>query len=264
MNSNAVETVYIPEKKRSTLCISSQVGCALKCKFCLTGQQGFSCNLDVSQIIGQLWTVSKMFFDGNKDIPSPITNVVFMGMGEPLLNLKNLVTALEIMFNKFSFGLSKNRVTVSTVGIVPAINKLSTLIDVSLAISLHAPNDIIRDYLVPTNKKYNISSILTSVKNYLINSTANRNKVTIEYVMLDSINDSLQNARELFFLLREIPVKINLIPWNKFKTSNFRSSSTDKIKIFSDFLKKKGIITTIRKNRGSDIYAACGQLFTKI
>lgn len=205
-----------------------------------------------------------MFFKGNKDIPFPITNVVFMGMGEPLLNFKNLVTSLEIMLNKLSFGLSKHRVTVSTVGIVPAINKLSTLVDVSLAISLHAPNDIIRNYLVPTNKKYNISSILKSVKKYLIYSTANRNKVTIEYVMLDSINDSLQHAKELFSILREIPVKINLIPWNKFKTSKFRSSSFDKIKKFSNFLRKKGIVTTIRKNRGFDIYAACGQLSSKI
>ncbi|QCI17105.1 23S rRNA (adenine(2503)-C(2))-methyltransferase RlmN [Buchnera aphidicola (Aphis helianthi)] len=254
LNNKKIETVYIPEKKRSTLCVSSQIGCALKCDFCATGKQGFYRNLTVSEIISQILQAKKRI-DNKK-----ITNIVFMGMGEPLLNLNNVVSALKIILNKNGFGLSKRRITVSTSGIVPAINKLSQKIDINLAISLHAPNNYIRNLIMPINKKYNIESLLTAVSRYLKHSNANRNGVTIEYVMLQNINDSNQNAEELACILKKVPSKINLIPWNSFKNSSFISSTPDKINIFANILRQKGFNTTIRKNRGEDINAACGQL----
>ena len=254
LNNQKIETVYIPEKKRSTLCISSQIGCSLKCDFCATGKQGFKRNLTVSEIISQILEAKKKLKNRK------ITNIVFMGMGEPLLNLNNVITTLKIILNKNGFGLSKRRITLSTSGIIPAIDKLSQKIDINLAISLHAPNNDIRNLIMPINKKYNIESLLKSVSRYLKYSNANRNGVTIEYVMLKNINDSLENAEELTYILKKIPSKINLIPWNSFENSSFISSTSNRINIFANILRKKGFNTTIRKNRGNDIQAACGQL----
>ena len=209
-----VETVYIPEDDRATLCVSSQVGCALECKFCSTAQQGFNRNLRVSEIIGQVWRAAKIVGAVKTTGVRPITNVVMMGMGEPLLNLTNVVPAMEIMLDDFGFGLSKRRVTLSTSGVVPALDKLGDMIDVALAISLHAPNDTIRDEIVPINKKYNIETFLNSVRGYISKSNANQGRVTIEYVMLDHVNDGTEHAHELAALLKDTPCKINLIPWN--------------------------------------------------
>ncbi|AEO08638.1 23S rRNA m2A2503 methyltransferase [Buchnera aphidicola str. Ak (Acyrthosiphon kondoi)] len=258
IHNQKIETVYIPEKKRSTLCVSSQIGCALKCHFCATGQAGFQRNLKVSEIIAQVWRANKTLKE--KKIANGVTNIVFMGMGEPLLNLNNVVSALKIILDKNGFGLSKRRITLSTSGIVPALDKLRHMIDVSLAISLHAPNDSIRNCIMPINKKYNISSVLNSTLKYLKYSNANRGGVTIEYVMLDGVNDSNENAQQLASLLSRIPSKINLIPWNSFLGSSFLSSSMNRINIFANILRKKGFTAMIRKNRGDDIHAACGQL----
>ncbi|QCI15961.1 23S rRNA (adenine(2503)-C(2))-methyltransferase RlmN [Buchnera aphidicola] len=259
IDDQKIETVYIPENKRSTLCISSQIGCSLKCSFCATGKKGFSRNLTVSEIISQIWQANQVL--KQKNLNRCITNIVFMGMGEPLLNINNVISALKIILDKHGFGLSKRHVTLSTSGIVPALNKLRhSMIDVCLAISLHAPNDYIRNLIMPVNKKYNIASILDSSLQYLKFSYANRGKITIEYVMLDRINDSNQNAEQLAILLNKMPSKINLIPWNSFFNSSFRSSNMNRINIFANILRKKGFITVIRKNRGRDINAACGQL----
>lgn len=258
INNQEIETVYIPEKKRSTLCVSSQIGCILKCHFCATGKYGFKRNLNVSEIIAQIWRANKILKE--KNITDHITNVVFMGMGEPLLNLNNVITALEIILDKNAFGLSKRRITLSTAGVVPALDKLSKVIDVCLAISLHAPNDLIRNKIMPINKKYNIASVLTSVSRYLKCSNANRGGVTIEYVMLKGINDSNENAQQLADILSTIPSKINLIPWNFFPGSSFVCSNISRINIFASILRNKGFTTIIRKNRGKDIDAACGQL----
>ncbi|XBC44612.1 MAG: 23S rRNA (adenine(2503)-C(2))-methyltransferase RlmN [Buchnera aphidicola (Schlechtendalia peitan)] len=260
IDNNFVETVYIPKKKRATLCISSQSGCTLSCTFCSTGQQKFKRNLTTSEIIGQVWYIGKLIYHKKLKNLKKITNIVMMGMGEPLLNLNNVVNSLSIIMDDIGFNLSKNRVTLSTAGIVPALNKLKNMIDVSLAISLHAPNDIIRNMLMPINKKYNIASLLNSVRSYLKTSCANRGKVTIEYVMLNNINDKFHHARELSTLLRYIPSKINLIPWNVFPNSHYISSDSTSIKTFSDILIKNGYVTKIRKTRGFDIDAACGQL----
>ena len=255
-----VETVYIPEGDRATLCVSSQVGCALECKFCSTAQQGFNRNLRVSEIIGQVWRAAKIVGAAKLTGQRPITNVVMMGMGEPLLNLNNVVPAMEIMLDDFGFGLSKRRVTLSTSGVVPALDKLGDMIDVALAISLHAPNDAIRDEIVPINKKYNIETFLAAVKRYIGKSNANQGRVTIEYVMLDHINDSTDNAHELAALLKETPCKINLIPWNPFPGAPYGRSSNSRIDRFSKVLMDYGFTTIVRKTRGDDIDAACGQL----
>ncbi|RRZ90964.1 bifunctional tRNA (adenosine(37)-C2)-methyltransferase TrmG/ribosomal RNA large subunit methyltransferase RlmN [Erwinia sp. 198] len=255
-----VETVYIPEKDRATLCVSSQVGCALECKFCSTAQQGFNRNLRVSEIIGQVWRAAKIIGASKVTGQRPITNVVMMGMGEPLLNLNNVVPAMEIMLDDFGFGLSKRRVTLSTSGVVPALDKLGDMIDVALAISLHAPNDAIRDEIVPINKKYNIETFLASVARYISKSNANQGRVTIEYVMLDHVNDSTDNAHELAALLKETPCKINLIPWNPFPGAPYGRSSNSRIDRFSKVLMDYGFTTIVRKTRGDDIDAACGQL----
>ncbi|VFP81477.1 23S rRNA (adenine(2503)-C(2))-methyltransferase RlmN [Buchnera aphidicola] len=264
-NTEFIETIYIPEKKRATLCISSQVGCVLKCGFCATGQLGYTRNLQVSEIIGQIWfVINKLNQYKLKNLILPtITNIVMMGMGEPLLNLKNVIIAINIILSKYGFNFSKNKVTLSTSGIVPAINKIAGKIDISLAISLHAPNNHIRNMIMPINKVYNINLLLLSVKNYLSKSTANRGIVTIEYVMLLNINDSLHHAKELVCLLKDIPCKINLIPWNPIKNSLYKCSTYNRIINFSNYLKNKNFIVTIRKNRGSDINAACGQLISK-
>ena len=255
-----VETVYIPEADRATLCVSSQVGCALACTFCSTAQQGFNRNLTVSEIIGQVWRASKII--GNFGVTGirPITNVVMMGMGEPLLNVANVVPAMEIMLDDFAYGLSKRRVTLSTSGVVPALDNLSKMIDVALAISLHAPNDELRDEIVPINKKYNIKTLIDSVNRYLTVSNANHGKVTIEYVMLDHVNDGVEHAHQLAEVLKNTPCKINLIPWNPFPEAPYAKSSNTRIDRFQKALMEYGFTVIIRKTRGDDIDAACGQL----
>jgi 23S rRNA (adenine2503-C2)-methyltransferase len=255
-----VETVYIPEEDRATLCVSSQVGCALQCTFCSTGQQGFNRNLRVSEIIGQVWRAAKIIGAAKVTGQRPITNVVMMGMGEPLLNLTNVVPAMEIMLDDFGFGLSKRRVTLSTSGVVPALDKLGDMIDVALAISLHAPTDAIRDEIVPINKKYNIDMFLSAVRRYLDKSNANQGRVTVEYVMLDHINDGTEHAHQLAECLKDTPCKINLIPWNPFPGAPYGRSSNSRVDRFSKVLMDYGFTTIVRKTRGDDIDAACGQL----
>ncbi|CNH01404.1 dual-specificity RNA methyltransferase RlmN [Yersinia pekkanenii] len=255
-----VETVYIPEGDRATLCVSSQVGCALECKFCSTGQQGFNRNLRVSEIIGQVWRAAKIIGSLKSTGTRPITNVVMMGMGEPLLNLNNVVPAMDIMLDDFGFGLSKRRVTLSTSGVVPALDKLGDMIDVALAISLHAPTDDIRDEIVPINRKYNIETFLAAVRRYLDKSKANGGRVTVEYVMLDHINDSVEQAHQLAECLKDTPCKINLIPWNPFPGAPYGRSSNSRVDRFSKVLMEYGFTTIVRKTRGDDIDAACGQL----
>lgn len=255
-----VETVYIPEDDRATLCVSSQVGCALECKFCSTAQQGFNRNLRVSEIIGQVWRAAKIIGSLKSSGRRPITNVVMMGMGEPLLNLTHVVPAMEIMLDDFGFGLSKRRVTISTSGVVPALDKLGDMIDVALAISLHAPTDDVRDEIVPINKKYNIETFLASVRRYLGKSNANGGRVTVEYVMLDHINDSTDQAHQLAACLKDTPSKINLIPWNPFPGAPYGRSSNSRIDRFAKVLMEYGFTTIVRKARGDDIDAACGQL----
>lgn len=255
-----VETVYIPEDDRATLCVSSQVGCALECKFCSTAQQGFNRNLRVSEIIGQVWRAAKIIGAQKVTGNRPITNVVMMGMGEPLLNMTNVIPAMEIMLDDFGFGLSKRRVTLSTSGVVPALDKLGDMIDVALAISLHAPNDAIRDQIVPINRKYNIETFLASVRRYLEKSNANQGRVTVEYVMLDHVNDGTGHAHQLAECLKDTPCKINLIPWNPFPGAPFGRSSNSRIDRFSKVLMEYGFTVIVRKTRGDDIDAACGQL----
>lgn len=255
-----VETVYIPEADRATLCVSSQVGCALACTFCSTAQQGFNRNLTVSEIIGQVWRASKIIGNFGVTGVRPITNVVMMGMGEPLLNVANVVPAMEIMLDDFAYGLSKRRVTLSTSGVVSALDNLSKMIDVALAISLHAPNDELRDEIVPINKKYNIKMLIDSVNRYLTVSNANHGKVTIEYVMLDHVNDGVEHAHQLADVLKNTPCKINLIPWNPFPEAPYAKSSNTRIDRFQKTLMEYDFTVIIRKTRGDDIDAACGQL----
>ncbi len=255
-----VETVYIPEGDRATLCVSSQVGCALECTFCSTAQQGFNRNLRVSEIIGQVWRAAKVIGPVKASGQRPITNVVMMGMGEPLLNMNNVVPAMEIMLDDFGFGLSKRRVTLSTSGVVPALDKLGDMIDVALAISLHAPTDAIRDEIVPINRKYNIEMFLASVKRYISKSNANQGRVTVEYVMLDHINDGIEHAHQLAECLKDTPCKINLIPWNPFPGAPYGRSSNSRVDRFSKTLMEYGFTVIVRKTRGDDIDAACGQL----
>jgi 23S rRNA (adenine2503-C2)-methyltransferase len=255
-----VETVWIPETDRATLCVSSQVGCALECTFCSTAQQGFNRNLTVAEIIGQVWRVAT-FIGLSKDTSQrPITNVVMMGMGEPLLNLKNVVPAMDIMMDDFGFGLSKRRVTLSTSGVVPALDLLGDQIDVALAISLHAPDDTLRNEIVPVNKKYPIEAFLAAVRRYLAKSKANQGRVTVEYVMLSHINDSTDQAHALAKVLKDTPSKINLIPFNPYPGSPYTCSSNSRIDRFAKVLMNYGFTTVVRKTRGDDIDAACGQL----
>ena len=255
-----VETVYIPEADRATLCVSSQVGCALACTFCSTAQQGFNRNLTVSEIIGQVWRASKIIGNFGVTGVRPITNVVMMGMGEPLLNVANVVPAMEIMLDDFAYGLSKRRVTLSTSGVVPALDMLRDKIDVALAISLHAPNDELRDEIMPINKKYNIKMLMDSVHRYLEVSNANHGKVTIEYVLLDHVNDGTEHAHQLAKVLKNTPCKINLIPWNPFPEAPYGKSSNSRVDRFQKTLMEYGFTVIIRKTRGDDIDAACGQL----
>ncbi len=255
-----VETVYIPEADRATLCVSSQVGCALACTFCSTAQQGFNRNLTVSEIIGQVWRASKIIGNFGVTGVRPITNVVMMGMGEPLLNVANVVPAMEIMLDDFAYGLSKRRVTLSTSGVVPALDMLRDKIDVALAISLHAPNDELRDEIMPINKKYNIKMLMDSVHRYLEVSNANHGKVTIEYVLLDHVNDGTEHAHQLAQVLKNTPCKINLIPWNPFPEAPYGKSSNRRVDRFQKSLMEYGFTVIVRKTRGDDIDAACGQL----
>ncbi|RUO78446.1 bifunctional tRNA (adenosine(37)-C2)-methyltransferase TrmG/ribosomal RNA large subunit methyltransferase RlmN [Pseudidiomarina taiwanensis] len=254
-----VETVWIPEEGRATLCVSSQVGCALECTFCSTAQQGFNRNLRVAEIIGQVWRVSKLLGAFGETGIKPVTNVVMMGMGEPLLNLNNVVPAMELMLDDWGFGLSKRRVTLSTSGVVPALYKLKEEIDVALAISLHAPNNALRDEIVPINKKYNIAEFLEASRHYIDGSKANK-AVTIEYVMLDHVNDSMEQAEELARVLKGTPSKINLIPFNPFPGNQYGRSSNSRIDRFAKVLQGHGYTVMVRKTRGDDIDAACGQL----
>ena len=255
-----VETVYIPEADRATLCVSSQVGCALACTFCSTAQQGFNRNLTVAEIIGQVWRAAKIIGNFGVTGVRPSTNVVMMGMGEPLLNVANVVPAMEIMLDDFAYGLSKRRVTLSTSGVVPALDMLRDKIDVALAISLHAPNDELRDEIMPINKKYNIKMLMDSVHRYLEVSNANHGKVTIEYVLLDHVNDGTEHAHQLAQVLKNTPCKINLIPWNPFPEAPYGKSSNSRVDRFQKTLMEYGFTVIVRKTRGDDIDAACGQL----
>jgi 23S rRNA (adenine2503-C2)-methyltransferase len=266
---NAVETVFIPEENRGTLCISTQAGCAVNCRFCSTGKQGFNRNLTVAEIIGQLW-MAEFELRRTKGIePGPkgerqITNVVMMGMGEPLLNFGPTVTALKLMLDDNAYGLSRRRVTLSTSGVVPMIDKLSQECAVALAVSLHASNDALRDSLIPLNKKHPLRELMAACKRYL--EFAPRDFVTFEYCMLDGVNDSDLHARELIALVHSgadgepVPCKFNLIPFNPFPESGLTRSKNPRIKAFAQILMDAGIVTTIRKTRGDDIDAACGQL----
>ena len=254
---NAVETVYIPEETRGTLCVSSQAGCALDCSFCSTGKQGFNRNLSVAEIIGQLWWANHQL-GKNAEGNWAISNVVMMGMGEPLLNFDNTVSTLRLMLDDHSYGLSRRRVTVSTSGVVPAMDRLREECPVALAVSLHAPNDALRDVLVPINQKYPLKQLLAACNRYL--EKAPRDFVTFEYVMLDGINDSEAQARELVKLVHDVPCKFNLIPFNPFPQSPYKRAKPDAIQRFRDVLMQANIITTLRKTRGDDIDAACGQL----
>lgn len=259
-DNQLIEAVYIPERDRATLCVSSQVGCALACEFCSTAQQGFNRNLRTDEIIGQVWRASKIIGLTGKLADRPITNVVMMGMGEPLLNLSNVVPAMEIMLDDYAYGLSKRRVTLSTSGVVPALDKLGDMIDVALAISLHAPNDEIRSKIMPINDKYDMASLKRSIQRYLKKSNANHGKVTIEYVLLSQINDSTEHADELAQYLKDLPCKINLIPWNPFPGAPYLRSSNSRIDRFMKTLMNYGFTVIVRKTRGDDIDAACGQL----
>lgn len=259
-NNQLIECVYIPERDRATLCVSSQVGCALACKFCSTAQQGFNRNLRVAEIIGQVWRASNIVGVTGKLADRPITNVVMMGMGEPLLNLSNVVPAMEIMLDDFGYGLSKRRVTLSTSGVVPALDKMAGMIDVALAISLHAPNDEIRSQIMPINDKYNMATLRDSIHRYLAVSNANHGKVTIEYVLLNQVNDGVEHAHQLAQFLKNTPCKINLIPWNPFPGAPYSRSSNTRIDRFMKTLMEYGFTVIVRKTRGDDIDAACGQL----
>ena len=254
---NAVETVYIPEDDRGTLCVSTQAGCALDCSFCSTGKQGFSRNLTVGEIIGQLWQANRALGADAKG-ERIISNVVLMGMGEPLANFDNTVTALRLMLDDNAYGLSRRRVTVSTSGLVPAMDRLGEECAVALAVSLHAPNDRLRDELVPINQKYPLRELMDACRRYL--KKAPRDFVTFEYVMLDGVNDSDAHARELLELTRTVPCKFNLIPFNPFPGSPYRRSPATRIRRFAEILMNAGVVTTTRKTRGDDIDAACGQL----
>lgn len=247
-----IEMVFIPEKTRGTLCISSQVGCPLKCKFCFTGKLGFKRNLTAAEITGQVWLAARKF---------KLTNIVLMGMGEPLLNFNNVIIATNLFMDDLAYGLSKYRVTLSTAGIIPEIEKLSKISDIALAISLHAPNDKLRDQLVPINKKYPLKELMRVCKNYFPKKS--RRKISFEYILIKSINDKPEHAKQLVKLLQGVPAKVNLIPCNAKPGSDYQCSTVEAREIFRDILIKAGIQTITRKTRGIDIDAACGQLAGK-
>lgn len=255
---NCIETVYIPEKTRGTLCVSSQVGCALNCSFCSTGKQGFNRNLTTAEIIGQVWLAVRLLSEQGGAHDRHVTNVVMMGMGEPLLNFDNVLCAMDLMMDDLAYGLSKRRVTLSTSGMIPEMERLRELSPVSLAVSLHAPNDELRNELVPINKKYPLAELMALCKTYFKDEV--RRVVTFEYVMLKGVNDQPEHAMQLIHLLRDVPSKVNLIPFNPFPLTQYERSSQATIDAFRDKLMSKGINTITRKTRGDDIDAACGQL----
>ena len=260
-NGNAVESVFIPEANRGTLCVSSQAGCALDCKFCSTGKQGFNRNLTTAEIIGQLWIANRALGATPKG-ERIVSNVVMMGMGEPLANFDNVVRAMRLMLDDNAYGLSRRRVTLSTSGIVPAIDRLRDACPVALAVSLHAPNDALRDALVPINRKYPLAELLGACRRYL--DKAPRDFITFEYVMLDGVNDSAEHARQLIALVRDVPCKFNLIPFNPFPNSGFKRSPQETIRRFAEMLISAGLVVTTRKTRGDEIDAACGQLAGRV
>ena len=258
---NAVETVYIPEPRRGTLCVSSQVGCALNCSFCSTGAQGFARNLTCGEIIGQVWLAARSL-GHERNGQRRITNIVMMGMGEPLLNFDAVVLAMSLMRSDLGFGFAAKRVTLSTAGLVPGINRLRDTIDVALAVSLHAPVDDVRTELVPLNRKYPIAELMQACRDYV--SEKHKRSVTFEYTLIDGLNDHPEHARKLVKLLRTVPSKLNLIPFNPFPGTQYRCSSEDRITQFQQIVMRGGLIATVRKTRGEDIDAACGQLVGKV
>lgn len=261
-DGNCIETVFIPEKTRGTLCVSSQVGCVLNCDFCSTGKQGFNRNLTTAEIIAQVWIAVRALSKDSGKHDHHVTNIVMMGMGEPLLNFDNLIPALNIMLDDFAYGLSKRRVTVSTAGVVPMIYQLREKSDVALAVSLHAPNDELRNQIVPINKKYPIKELMAACKAYF--KEDKRRAVTMEYVMLAGVNDRPEHAKQLINILDGVKAKMNLIPFNPFPHTIYRSSDTETIQRFQHILMTAGINTTVRRTRGDDIDAACGQLVGQV
>ena len=258
---NCIETVFIPEESRGTLCVSSQVGCTLNCTFCATARQGFNRNLLAAEIIGQVWLAKRML--AARGLPGRvITNVVLMGMGEPLLNFDAVCDAMTLMLEDLAYGLGRRRVTLSTAGVVPALARLKERCPVALAVSLHAPNDALRDQLVPINRSYPIRELLAACRDYVASDP--KHVITFEYVMLDGVNDRPEHAEELVALLRPLPAKVNLIPWNPFEGAGFRRSPEAAIARFRDILMKGGLMTITRKTRGDDIDAACGQLAGRV
>ena len=262
-SGSCVETVYIPQNGRGTLCVSSQAGCALDCSFCSTGKQGFNSDLTAAEIIGQVWIANKSFGSVPAKIDRAITNVVMMGMGEPLLNFDNVVAAMNLMMDDLGYGISKRKVTLSTSGVAPMIDRLGEVIDVSLALSLHAPNDELRNQLVPINKKYPLAVVLGACRNY-ISRLGEKRVLTIEYTLLKGVNDLPEHAEQMIALLENIPCKINLIPFNPFPHSGYERPSNNAIRRFQDILHKAGHNVTVRTTRGEDIDAACGQLVGQV
>ncbi|HDZ56565.1 MAG TPA: 23S rRNA (adenine(2503)-C(2))-methyltransferase RlmN [Pseudomonas xinjiangensis] len=262
-SGSCVETVYIPQSGRGTLCVSSQAGCALDCSFCSTGKQGFNSDLTVAEIIGQVWLANKSFGTIPAKMDRAITNVVMMGMGEPLLNFDNVVDAMNLMMDDLGYGISKRKVTLSTSGVVPMIYKLAEVTDVALALSLHAPNDELRNQLVPINKKYPLSVLLEACNAYM-SRLGEKRVLTVEYTMLKDVNDQPTHAEQMIELLRKTPCKINLIPFNPFPHSGYERPSASAIRQFQDILHKAGYNVTVRTTRGEDIDAACGQLVGQV
>ncbi len=258
-DGNSVETVFIPEGERGTLCLSSQVGCSLNCTFCNTAQHGYSRNLSSAEIIGQLWIADRLLGrEGPGSHQRVITNVVMMGMGEPLLNFDAVVSAMELMMEDFAYGLSRRRITLSTAGVVPMMDRLKEVCHVSLALSLHATNNTLRDQLVPINRKYPLEELMEACRRYVEGSP--RSRVTIEYIMLGGVNDTAEDARAMVKRLRAVPSKVNLIPYNPYPGGKYRRSEPEAIDRFRSILIRAGITTVTRKTRGEDIEAACGQL----
>jgi 23S rRNA (adenine2503-C2)-methyltransferase len=262
---SCVETVFIPEDGRGTLCVSSQVGCSLDCSFCSTGKQGFQRDLSAAEIIGQVWIAARSCGPlPKKGGQRHITNVVLMGMGEPLLNFENVVAATDLMMDDFAYGISKRRVTLSTAGVVPALDRLAAVSEVSLAISLHAPNDALRDTLVPVNRRYPIRELLEAGRRYIDAQSDTKRVITVEYTLIEGVNDSVHHARELAELLRDYPCKINLIPFNPFPGSGYERPSRNAVSRFWNVLTEAGARVTVRTTRGDDIDAACGQLVGQV
>jgi len=255
-DGNHIETVYIPERTRGTLCVSSQIGCALNCQFCSTATQGFNRNLSVAEIISQVWIAVRQL--AKQDGQRKVTNVVMMGMGEPLMNFDNVIAAMDIMMDDCGYNLAKRRVTLSTAGVVPEMYRLKEASEAALAVSLHAPNDALRNQLVPLNKKYPLAELMKACRDYFTKES--KRKITFEYVMIDGVTDALPLAKQLAELLRGIPAKINLIPFNPFPGTKYKRSKPEQITNFQNYLTQKGYIATVRRTRGDDIDAACGQL----